>query len=57
MTLIDEPNTPFAGTGTGSGTGTGVCGTGARFGEAASLETFTDTRWVTVRGDIAPYPS
>jgi hypothetical protein len=29
---------------------------GARFGGAANLEAFTDTRWVTVRGDIAPYP-
>ena len=23
---------------------------------AANLDAFTDTRWVTVRGDIAPYP-
>jgi len=23
---------------------------------AANLDGFTDTRWVTVRGDIAPYP-
>ena len=22
----------------------------------ANLEAFTDTRWVTIRGDIAPYP-
>ena len=22
----------------------------------ANLEAFTDTRWMTVRGDIAPYP-
>ena len=28
----------------------------ARFGGAANLEAFTDTRWVTVRGDIASYP-
>ena len=35
-----------------SGGGIGASGTGARFGGAASL----DTRWVTVRGDIAPYP-
>jgi benzaldehyde dehydrogenase (NAD) len=34
----------------------GASGTGARFGEAANLEAFTDTRWVTIRGDIAPYP-
>jgi benzaldehyde dehydrogenase (NAD) len=36
--------------------GIGASGTGARFGGAANLEAFTDTRWVTVRGDIAPYP-
>jgi benzaldehyde dehydrogenase (NAD) len=35
---------------------TGVSGTGGRFGGAANLEAFTDTRWVTIRGDIAPYP-
>jgi benzaldehyde dehydrogenase (NAD) len=29
----------------------------SRFGGAANLEAFTGTRWVTVRGDIAPYPS
>jgi hypothetical protein len=22
----------------------------------ANLDAFTDTRWVTIRGDIAPYP-
>jgi benzaldehyde dehydrogenase (NAD) len=26
----------------------------ARFGGTANLEGFTDTRWVTIRGDIAP---
>ncbi len=31
-------------------------GTGARFGGTANREAFTDTRWVTIRGDIAPYP-
>ena len=36
--------------------GTGISGTGARFGGTANLEAFTDTRWVTIRGDIAPYP-
>lgn len=36
--------------------GIGASGTGARFGGAANLDAFTDTRWVTVRGDIAPYP-
>ena len=36
--------------------GLGASGTGARFGGTANLEAFTDTRWVTIRGDIAPYP-
>ena len=36
--------------------GVGASGTGARFGGTANLDAFTDTRWVTVRGDIAPYP-
>jgi len=31
-------------------------GTGARFGGTASLEAFTETRWVTIRGDVAAYP-
>jgi acyl-CoA reductase-like NAD-dependent aldehyde dehydrogenase len=44
----DEPNIPFG--------GLGASGTGARFGGTANLEAFTDTRWVTIRGDIAPYP-
>jgi benzaldehyde dehydrogenase (NAD) len=48
MALMDEPNIPLG--------GIGASGTGARFGGVASLEAFTDTRWVTVRGDIAPYP-
>ena len=44
----DEPNIPFGG---------GLaCGTGARFGGMANLDAFTEPRWVTVRGDIAPYP-
>ena len=31
-------------------------GTGARFGGTANLDAFTETRWVTMRADIAPYP-
>jgi hypothetical protein len=31
--------------------------TGARFGGTANLDAFTDTRWATMRGGIAPYPS
>jgi benzaldehyde dehydrogenase (NAD) len=48
QTVDDEPNIPFG--------GIGASGTGARFGGVANLDAFTDTRWVTVRGDIAPYP-
>lgn len=49
QTVDDEPNVPFGGV-LGSGTG-------ARFGGTANLDAFTETRWVTIRGDIAPYPS
>ena len=31
-------------------------GTGARFGGTAHLDASTETRWVTIRGDITPYP-
>jgi benzaldehyde dehydrogenase (NAD) len=48
QTVDDAPNTPFG--------GIGASGTGARFGGTANLDAFTDTRWVTIRGDIAPYP-
>jgi benzaldehyde dehydrogenase (NAD) len=48
QTVDDEPNIPFG--------GLGASGTGARFGGSANLEAFTDTRWVTIRGDITPYP-
>src|SRR5690242_16824276 len=48
QTVDDEPNAPFGGV-LDSGTGT-------RFGGSANLEAFTDTRWVTIRGDITPYP-
>jgi hypothetical protein len=37
-------------------TGRATSGTGAGFGRTANLEAFTDTRRVTIRGDIAPYP-
>ncbi len=42
----DEPNVPFG--------GIPDSGTGARFGGAANLDACTETRWVTMRGDIAP---
>ncbi|MBV9381490.1 MAG: benzaldehyde dehydrogenase [Streptosporangiaceae bacterium] len=48
QTVDDEPNVPFG--------GLAASGTGARFGGTSNLEAFTETRWVTVRGDIAPYP-
>ena len=48
QTVDDAPNTPFG--------GVRSSGTGARFGGSANLDAFTDTRWVTIRGDIASYP-
>jgi benzaldehyde dehydrogenase (NAD) len=49
QTVNDEANIPFG--------GLFASGTGARFGSpAANVDAFTDTRWVTVRADIAPYP-
>jgi benzaldehyde dehydrogenase (NAD) len=48
QTVDDEPNIPFG--------GLGASGTGARFGGTSNLEAFTDTRWVTIRADIATYP-
>jgi benzaldehyde dehydrogenase (NAD) len=48
QTVDDEANTPFG--------GLGDSGTGARFGGTSNLEAFTETRWVTIRGDIATYP-
>jgi benzaldehyde dehydrogenase (NAD) len=48
QTVDDEPNVPFGGV-LDSGTGT-------RFGGTANLDAFTETRWVTMRGDITPYP-
>jgi benzaldehyde dehydrogenase (NAD) len=48
QTIDDAPNTPFG--------GVFASGTGARFGGTANLDAFTDTRWVTIRGEIAPYP-
>jgi benzaldehyde dehydrogenase (NAD) len=48
QTVNDEANIPFG--------GILASGTGARFGGDANLDAFTETRWITVRGDIAPYP-
>jgi benzaldehyde dehydrogenase (NAD) len=48
QTVDDEPNVPFG--------GMGASGNGSRLGGTSNLEAFTETRWITVRGDIAPYP-
>jgi len=49
QTVSDEANVPFG--------GVGASGTGSRFGgAAANIEAFTDTQWLTVRSEIAPYP-
>jgi benzaldehyde dehydrogenase (NAD) len=49
QTVDDEANAPFG--------GVAASGTGSRFGGArANIEAFTDTQWLTVRPDIAPYP-
>jgi benzaldehyde dehydrogenase (NAD) len=48
QTVNDEAVAPFG--------GVLDSGTGARFGGAANLDAFTDQRWITLRGEIAPYP-
>jgi benzaldehyde dehydrogenase (NAD) len=49
QTVNDEANAPFG--------GLGASGTGSRFGgAAANVEAFTETRWVTVRGQAPTYP-
>jgi benzaldehyde dehydrogenase (NAD) len=48
QTVSDEAVAPFG--------GVRDSGTGARFGGAANLEAFTDTRWITLRGEIPAYP-
>ncbi|MGH6657407.1 MAG: aldehyde dehydrogenase family protein, partial [Actinocrinis sp.] len=49
QTVNDEATAPFG--------GVAASGTGARFGGAqANVEAFTDTRWITVRAQTAPYP-
>ena len=36
----------------------GKSGTGSRIGGAeANIEAFTESQWVTMRTDVAPYPS
>jgi benzaldehyde dehydrogenase (NAD) len=49
QTVNDEAVAPFG--------GVRDSGTGARLGSpAANVDAFTETRWVTARSDIAPYP-
>ena len=49
QTVNDEANAPFG--------GTGASGTGSRFGGAqANIDAFTDTRWITVRGQAPTFP-
>jgi benzaldehyde dehydrogenase (NAD) len=49
QTVDDEAPAPFGGVGS-SGTG------GRAGGPAANIDAFTETQWVTIQGDIAPYP-
>ncbi|MDQ3785939.1 MAG: benzaldehyde dehydrogenase [Actinomycetota bacterium] len=48
QTVNDEAVAPFG--------GVAASGTGARFGGLANLDAFTETRWITVRGQIPAYP-
>jgi benzaldehyde dehydrogenase (NAD) len=48
QTVNDEAVAPFG--------GVLDSGTGARFGGSANLDAFTDSRWITMRGEIAEYP-
>ncbi|MFI7702216.1 benzaldehyde dehydrogenase [Nonomuraea sp. NPDC049480] len=49
QTINDEANAPFG--------GVRASGTGARFGgAAANIEAFTETRWITMRGEPPRYP-
>ncbi len=49
QTVSDEANVPFG--------GVGASGNGSRFGGAqANIDAFTETQWLTIRPDIAPYP-
>ena len=48
QTVNDEAVAPFG--------GVAASGTGARFGGLSNLDAFTESRWITVRGDIPAYP-
>jgi benzaldehyde dehydrogenase (NAD) len=48
QTVNDEAVAPFG--------GVAASGTGARFGGLSNLDAFTESRWITLRGDIPAYP-
>jgi benzaldehyde dehydrogenase (NAD) len=48
QTVNDEAVSPFG--------GVLASGNGSRFGGQASIDAFTDTRWITARGSVAQYP-
>jgi benzaldehyde dehydrogenase (NAD) len=49
QTVNDEANAPFG--------GVGASGTGSRLGSAAAnVDAFTETRWITMRGETPTYP-
>jgi benzaldehyde dehydrogenase (NAD) len=48
QTVSDEAVAPFG--------GVLDSGTGVRFGGTANLDAFTDTRWITIQGEIPAYP-
>jgi benzaldehyde dehydrogenase (NAD) len=48
QTVADEPIIPFG--------GAGVSGNGTRLGGDANIEAFTETQWLTIKGEVPPYP-
>jgi benzaldehyde dehydrogenase (NAD) len=48
QTVADEPIVPFGGVRTS--------GNGTRLGGDANIEAFTETQWLTIRGDVPAYP-
>jgi benzaldehyde dehydrogenase (NAD) len=48
QTVNDEAVAPFG--------GVAASGTGARFGGLSNLDAFTESRWITLRGEIPAYP-
>jgi benzaldehyde dehydrogenase (NAD) len=49
QTIVDESQVPFG--------GVKQSGAGSRIGGAeANIEAFTESQWVTMRTDVAPYP-